>query len=785
MWSINFKTAYRTLINNKGYTFINIFGLSFGIGAVILLLLYIDFEYKFDNFHKEMDNIYRISVKSYHENNFENESFVFTPPIGPELKQTFPEVEDYTRHSTERPFNFNIDNNPITVEKVIYADATFLNFFTFDLLYGHKSGCLSQPNEIIITEKTAKKLFGKIDVVGKSLKVSGKKDYLITAIVANPPANSTIQFDALVSFATLYSDPNNYMGWNGGNQYITYIKLKDNVNANEFQSKIPDFMWEHINKDLAEYNVKYEPYLQPLQDVHLVYGESGLTNIYFFSFIGILILIIASFNFINLTTSQYTKRAKEVGVRKVAGANRRQIIAQFLFETLIIVFIALLLGVFLAKLITPVYRELMQTDFFSINLLDPMQISALLTLLLVIGVIAGSYPSLYLSSVDVVQALYKGATKRYRHLSFRNFLILLQFTISILLITLTLLINQQLNFINNKKLGFDKENIINLRLENEKARTQTELIKQRLKTISGVISVTASSEVPSYGFTSNGYFPEGYSTPVMINVLDIDEDFFDTYNIALTKGAQFSKALASDDAAYIINESLANQLDWENPIGKTIERDGKHPIIGVIKDFNFASLHEPISPLIITNQPWKNEYRYLSLKVKTSDYKGLITEIRNEWKAINPLWSFEYSFLDNTIAEGYTKENNLMKLFLFFSILAITIAGLGLYSLSALSVEQRTKEIGIRKVLGASVTNITTSILRKYIVIVLLSNSIAWPVAYYFINSWLSSYAYKISINWWFFVLAGIAALLIALVSVGGQIFRTARQNPVESLKYE
>ncbi|NOX17728.1 MAG: FtsX-like permease family protein [Chlorobi bacterium] len=780
-----FITAYRNLLRNKTYAFINIFGLGFSVGAVILVLLYIRFEFSYDNFHKDGDRIYRISVESFREGNLEYESYTFTPPIGIDLKQEFPEVENYTRHSVNKVFYFNNNDRPIRIGGVIYADSTFLDFFTFDLISGNKTKSLINPNEIVLTEYAAKKLFGKIDVLGKTLHAENGKEYLITGVVKNPPANSTIQFNALISFSTLYANPRYSMGWNGGNQYITYVKLKKNVNPIVLQSKFSGFMWEHINKDLSQYNVKYEAYLQPLKDIHLVYGKSGLTNIYFFSIIGALILLIASFNFINLTTSQYTKRAKEIAVRKVIGADRKSIAFQFLFETMLIAFAALLVGIFLAKLFTPIYRNLMQTNFYEIDLLDPAQLAGLIALLLSVGLIAGSYPSFYLSSVKVTDAFKNNQLLGHKRFSFQSVLILFQFVVSVSLIIITLFVNEQLSFIKNKELGFDKENIILLSLQNENARKHTEIIKERLKTIPGVISVSASSAAPSNGFTSNGYFPEGFSTPVTINALDVDEDFFKTYKIKLIEGKNFSKELSTDDDAYIVNEALVKQFGWKNPIGKTITRDGKHLIIGVVKDFNFASLHKNISPLIITNKPWGGEYNLISLKVKTSDYNALLGKIENAWKEINPQQPFEYGFLDWKFEQVYTAENNLMKLFLYFSILAIVIAALGLFSLSSLSVEQRTKEIGIRKVLGASLTNLAVLSSKKYIVLVVIANVIAFPISYYLVNKWLQNYAYKIDINLWVFIFSGGIALTIALVTVSFQAVKKALANPIDSLRSE
>ncbi len=779
------KIAYRNLFRNKSYAFINIIGLGFSIGAIILIMLYIRFEFSFDNFHKNKDQIYRISINAYREGNLEGETPIFTPPIGPAMKKDFPEVENYTRFSTNITSYFYVNNKHIKVKNIIYADSTFFDVFSFHLLSGDIETVLKIPNSIVLTEETAEKLFGDDNPLGKTILIDNNEQYVVSGIVKSPPANSTIQFNALISFSTLYTDPHNYMDWNGGNRYITYVKLVPNIDVKKLEAKFPDFMWKYINKDLAEYNIKYEPHLQPIEDIHLVYTNDAMTDIYIFSAVGLLILIIASINFINLTTANYTKRAKEVGIRKVVGASKKLLVIQFILESLVIVFTALIVGIVLSALLSPVYRDLMQKNFFAINLFDPVQIISLIGILFIIGVIAGSYPAFYLSSLQVAATLKKGIAPKLGKVSLQNLLIVMQFTISISLIILTLVISDQLGFIKNKDLGYDKDSIIYLTLENDKAEAQTELIKQRLLTIPGVLKVAASSDIPSNGFTANGYMPEGISTPVMINVLDVDEDFFNTYEINLKTGRNFSKEFSTDKGAYIINEAFAKEFGWNNPIGKKISRNGDHTVIGVSKNFNFASLHEKISPLIITNSPSRGRFKYISLKVKTSNYHQLLKNIETTWSDINSSWPFEYNFLDETLDQVYKSEQNFMKLFFYFSTLAIIIAALGLFSLSSLSAEQKTKEIGIRKVLGATVYSVTSLITRKYLSMVLIANIIAFPLAYYIAESWLSNYAFRINLNLIPFLLAAMSAVLIAVLSVSYRAIKAAVVNPVESLKYE
>ncbi len=785
MGSTFLKIFYRNLVKHRTYVLINVFGLAFSLAAVILLILFIRFEFSFDNFHRDGDRIYRISIKTFQEGNIEFESPVFTPPIGVDMKRELAQVENYTRYSTGRIFYFNKQSTNIRINNVIYADSTFLDFFSFPVISGNKDDALKEPFKIVLTEKTALKLFGKTDVTGNNITTADGRDYLVTAVVEDPPKNSSVRFDALISFSTRYTDPKNYMGWNGGNQYITFVKLYPNTDVAALEQQLPDFMWKHINKDLAEYNVKYEANLRPITSIHLKYGDFGYQRIYFFAVIGLLILIIASFNFINLTTAYYVKRTKEVGVYKTFGAGKRSIILRFMFETFLIVFIALIAGIVLAKFFTPYYQDLIQTDFYGIDLLDPLLIGILLMLVLVVGLIAGSYPAFYLSSVKVAALFKENRIRKSGYFTLQNILILLQFVVAVSLIIFTLVINGQLRYINHKDLGFDRDRMVVIPLENEKAGKNTELIKQQLKTIAGIENITASSEIPSDNFTSNGYFPEGFKTPVMINVVDVDKDFIDTYGIKIVRGRNFSDEYSTDKDAILVNEALVKQFGWKNPVGKFIARDGKHEIIGVVKDFNFASLHQKVAPLIITNSPWDNQYDYLSIKLKAEDDKNVLSNIESAWKKLGPQWPFEYRFLNDVFEETYRTEHNLMKLFMFFSVLTVLIAAFGLYALSALSVEQRTKEIGIRKVHGASIFDILFLTSKKYLTIILVANLLGWPMVAILIRRWLTDFENRMDLSVYFFLEGGLLVLLVSLISISVNSYLVARQNPTVSLRDE
>ena len=784
MWLNIIKIAFRNMLKQKTYSSINILGLGLSIGAVILILLYVSFEFSYDNFHKDADSIYRISVKTFSENKLSYDSPVFTPPIGSEMKDKFAMVENYTRHSTNRSMYLYVEQKPVNIDDILYADSTFLNFFTFEIIAGSPGKALAHPYSIVLSEETAVKIFGSADILGRTITDAAGKEYEVTGIVKSAPSNSSIKFNALISFATLYTDPANSMGWNGGNQYITYVRLAQNTAPEDLQAQIPKFMWENINKDIAAYSAKYEPYLQPLNSIHFI-DAGGYTGIYIFAGVGILILLIASINFINLTTAQYSKRSKEIGVRKVLGADKKGLVAQFLTETIFITMIALAVGLVFAEILSPLYRTLMQTDFPGLDLLNPLQLAGLIVLLIIIGFIAGSYPAFYLSSFDPAGALRKDTGKRIGNFSLQNLLIVFQFGISVSLIIITIVVSSQMKFVNHKELGYNKENIVLIPLSGDDAQVRTDYIKQKFLNVPGVLSASASSQVPSNGFTSNGYVPEGYSASVMINVLDVDEDFFKTYNIKLIDGRKFTKEYSGDKESYIVNEALAKSFGWKEPVGKQVNRNGVHEIIGMVNNFNYASLHEQIEPLIITNHPYADRFNVLSLKVKTSDYNALFTALEKEWKEAVPSLPFEYSFLDEKLERVYNSENNFMQLFSYLSILAIVIAAMGLFSLSSLAAEQKTKEIGIRKVLGAGVSDIVLLMVKKYLYLVLIANLIAVPFAYHYSQQWLAGYAFRIDLTYMPFLTAFIVAMMIVIAAVGYRAIRAASSNMIQALKYE
>jgi len=781
-------TAFRNLKKHKVYSLINILGLAVGLSAFVLILLYLQFELSYDKFHQDADQIYRVGIKSYQEGKYTRESYIFTPPIGEDMKKEFPEVEEFVRMSTQRPAYLNINEEAFKETGMRYASDKIFQMFSFHLIQGDEDTALTEPFSMVLGQKTAERLFGSENPVGKSIQIGPENLYQITGVVEDPPENSSIQFTTLISFSTLYKLPNLHLGWNGGNQYITYIKLQPGTNPEQLEKKLPDFMWRHINERIAPYGWKNEAYFQPLKKIHFHFdpgSRTALTNFYTFIIVAVFILVIACINFINLTTARAAQRAREVGMRKVVGANRGNLIRQFLGESVFLTTLAFLSGAFLISFFMPVYSQLLDKDLNIYKMISPLSIVGFIGLILVVGIIAGAYPSFYLSSFQPIKTLKGEMQTGRRRKKFRDILVVFQFAISITLIICTFLIQNQIGFMKKADLGYKKENMLVIDLPGEKLRTKTEEMREKLLSIPGITQACASSQVPYRGFTRNGYVPEEYTSSLMFYALDIDEHFLDTYGIEVVMGRNFNKEFSTDKEAYLINETLARQLEWDNPVGKTIRRNGDWKVIGVVKDFQFSTLHYDVGPLIITSNPWGTRFNYLSVKLDTTDLPAAMKEIKKVYKEFSPLLPFEYFFLDDAFDRLYKSEERFQRIFLYFSVLAVCIALLGLFSLSAYTAQQKSKEIGIRKVLGATIPDIMSLFVKEMIILIVAANIIAWPVAYLVTQKWLQNFAYRDAVSFWAFVAAFFGSLAAALITVSYQSFKAAFKNPADELRTE
>jgi putative ABC transport system permease protein len=784
-------TAFRTLLRNKTFSLINIFGLAFGMALSILIFMYVYNELTYDDFHKNGDNIYRVALKEESKDGESGISAITNAAVGPSMVKEFAEVKNTVRFSSPVGGFFNKGEKSYKVDNICYTDSSVFTVFSFRLISGNPKTALKEPFTAVLTEKTAEKMFGDENPVGQTVRYNNNDSYLITGVVEDPPENSQLKFGALLSFTTLYKMPNMYLNWDGGYNYYTYLLLNNNVSIENFEAKFPRFMEEQINREYRDVGWFVTLIIEPLKDVHLysvadydLPTKGSLSRLYIFASIAVFILLIACINFINLSTARSVKRAKEVGMRKVTGATKGQLISQFLGESILISIISLILALLIIELVQPWFNGLISAnlDFFKQS--NYVLIFSLMAVTLFAGLIAGSFPAFYMSGFQPV-AILKGYFNTMKGKPvLRNVLVTFQFFISVVLIVSTIIIIRQLDFLNSKSLGFDKENVVLVELGSETAMKKAMVIKNEFRNVAGVTSVAASTSYPGVGLTKNGYFPEGYDNSVMIHVMDVDYDYLDLMNLKIVQGRNFSQEYGTDSTAYLINETLAKQLGWENPIGKYIRRGGKHKVIGVVKDFNFSSLHDKIGPLIITIKPW-DYYYYLSVKINPESRESTIKALENTWTGIVNNEPFSYYFLDNVIVANYNMERQIAKAFIYLAIISIFIACLGLYGQAAFSTEQRTKEIGIRKVFGATAKNILSVLSVGFAKIILIANLIAWPVAWYFMDKWLLTFAFHINIVWWFFAVALVLSLIITAATIISQAIKASYTNPVEALKYE
>lgn len=785
------KTALRNLIRNKTYSVINIMGFAIGLTISILLIFYIKHELSFDSFHEHKDHIYRLGFKQQKGN--ETEIYDYNLAVmGPELAENSPQIEEFVRFSNYRGGTLMWNNQGIGEPKIRYADESLFDVFSFHLIRGSEKTALEGPNKIIITRNLAKKIFGETDPMGKVINYNKKNDLIVTGIVEQPPSNSHIQFSALISFETIHKNySKSHLGWNGGWAYFTYLKMNPGQPDKQFYQQANTFMYEKIGKRYERHGWKITPLLHPLEDIYMQYeglytpqSSGNLKNIYVFSAIAVFILLIASINFMNLTTAQSIKRIKEVGVRKVTGASRKRLIYQFIGESLLITFLSFILAAILIEVFLPQFNHLLGTK---LSIYTWQNIEILLgvpLLVLTVGILAGSYPAFFLSSYEPGRILKGSTSSGKRKHSLRNALIVFQFVISIALIISSVIIYSQLHFIQNKKLGYNKENLISIDLENEEIIAKDKVLKNRLLDLPEIQNVSVASAYPGFGLGRYGFIPQGEKKPVLFHVVDVDPDYLETLGLKIKEGRNFRKDSKADQTTILINERLARYMNWEEPLDKYLERNGKHKIIGVVKDFHFATLHEKIQPLVFRfKSPWADEK--VLVKINDEDVKGTLSSIRKTWKNLFGGIPMHYEFVDKTFQRAYKVDIRFSQTILFFTILAIFIASLGLFGLTAFSTEQRTKEIGIRKAMGATTSKINVLIIKQFVRWVMIANIIAWPLAWYFMNKWLQDYAYKIDLHPGYFIVAAIMAFAIAILTISYQSIKAARTNPANSLRYE
>jgi len=794
-----FKSALRNLWKSKFFSAINIIGLSIGIATCIMIMLFVVYEKSFDNMHTK--NIYRLSeVQKFPGMVASQKVALSMAPMGPNLKNEYPEIKNYTRVKWTNKFQVSNQDEKLFLPQVLFTDSTFFDIFDFELIKGNRHTALLEPNSVVLTQATAQKLFGNQDPMGKTITHYGGDTltFAVTGIMANVPQNSQMQFDGLFSLNTMRQKWVDRMNSWGGNWLNTYVELAPGTNIKSLEAKMPAFLKKHIKGDGWK---QYELFYTALRNVHAATNDVGLdylnyqkfdrqsTNL--FSLIAIVVLVIACINFMNLTTARSAERSKEVGIRKSIGAHRNQLAAQFLGETVLLSLLALVLAVGMVKLCLPYVNQLSQRNLELSLLGNPVLFLGLLGLAVLVGVISGLYPAVFLSSFQPVKVLKGTVITGPNKAGLRNALVVGQFSSAVFLMIATVFVVKQLRFMQQRDPGFTREQIVTIPL-NGVTNKQYEVLKQQLTGNTLVADVTGAQDVLGSHLDQSGvgYKPKnGPIRELASTQLIVDNNFLKLYDIKMAAGKNFSPGTSGYGREYIVNEALAKELLKDEPkapytdlIGRQFGYDSLGIIRGVVKDFNFNSMHHKIETMFIFNvKEWG--YSQMSVKINPGKTEQALTFIKSKWAAVVPDRPMEYEFVDDHFNEVYRADNQVSQVVSILAGLAIFISSLGLLGLASYSAEKRIKEIGVRKVLGASVNNIVFLLSGHFLKLVILANIVAWPLAWYAMHKWLNNFAYRINIDWYVFALVALASILIALVTISLQSVKAAVANPVKSLR--
>jgi putative ABC transport system permease protein len=795
--------AVRNLKKNKIFSFINIFGLAVGLTCFMLIAVYVFNELTYDRYPDDAKDIYRVTLSVTGNGNVAVYPDVDVA-VGGGMKDTYPEVKAFARIIRASDY-VKYNDRQFKEDQLAFADSNFLEMFSIPLIEGNAPTALVEPNSVVISKSLAERYFGNQDPLGRTLLIGiNNAAYKVTGVIDKVPYKSHFHFDAFLSMSTIKF---RHLTWSNLGFY-TYLQLNKNADPKKLEAKFPQLVAKYIVPEVqhdmgvsleeAQKSVNTFVFsLQPLTDIHLyshtqseLEPNGEIKYVYIFSALAIFILLLACVNFTNLSTARAAKRGREVGVRKVMGSVKKQLIFQFLTESIILTFIGMLCAFVLVDLLLPYFNEIMGANVNLGFFADYRTILIMFLLCIIVGTLAGIYPAFFLSAFNTIKVLKGSVTSQNTNtISLRSGLIIFQFFVSTALIIATIIVYQQLNYMQNKKLGYDKEQTLfipDARLLGNNQDAFRQLILQDNR----VVSATISRSIPA-GFIMDGteIYPKnesGNGTEIHANIYHVDYDYLKTLGISVLYGRNFSKEFPSDSAGVVINEAAARKLGWgdTNAIGKYIIGSGqiKLKVIGVVKDFNYESVKDEIAPLMML---LGRNYGGLIIKFKTNDVNGLLFELKEKWNSFNPEGPFNYTFLDDKFAALFANEHRTQEIFSFFTFIAIIIAGLGLFGLSAFVIEQRTKEIGIRKVLGATVTEIAFMLSKEFIRWVLIGNIIACFAAYYLMNKWLSNYAYRIDINLLVFLLSAIVTILIVIATISYQSIKAAVANPVKSLRYE
>ncbi len=798
-----FKIALRNLRKNKAFSFINIFGLAIGLTCFMFIAVFVYNELSYDKYPAEAKNIYRVLLSTTGNGDVAVYPMVDVA-VGEGIKNAFPEVKATTRLSPASDF-IKYDDKQFKEQHIAFADSNFLQVFSIPLIEGNDKEALVQPNSVVISKAFAKKYFGNEEPLGKSLTLGIRGAlYKVTGVIDKVPDNSHFHFDAFLSLSTFHITKSTWS--NVG--YFTYLMLNKNADPKKLEAKFPQLVAKYVVPEiqhdmgvsLAEAQKSVNTFrfsLQPLTDIHLssntkyeLEPNGDIQYVYIFSALAIFILLLACVNFTNLSTARGVKRSREVGIRKVLGSVKKQLVFQFLTESVLLTFLAMLCAVGLIFFLLPYFNEVAGKNITFAFFLGYKSILIMVSLVLIAGILAGIYPAFFLSSFNTIKVL-KGsaASKGSQKKLLRSGLIVFQFFVSIALIIATIIVYQQLHYMQNKKLGYDQEQVLFLPDARLLGKNQT-AFEQQLSQDSRVVSASISRYAPGSIFMDGTQvYPKnenGNGTEIHANIYHVDYDYIRTLGLHIVQGRNFSKDFPTDSSGIVINEAMVRELGWSgsNPIGKSIVRSGQqeYKVVGVVNDFNYASVKQKIAPLMML---LGGNFGGLIVKIKTADVKGFLTGLKTQWDAFNPDGPLEYNFLDDTFAKLYASEQRTQQIFSVFATIAIIIASLGLFGLSAFVIEQRRKEIGIRKVLGSSVQNVLLLVSKEFLFLVGVAFIISVPVTWWAMHTWLQDFAYRINISWWIFAIAGFAAILIALLTVSFQAVKAAIANPVESLRTE
>jgi putative ABC transport system permease protein len=771
---------------------INLVGFSIGIAACLFVFLFMVYEHNFDNFYPNQERLYRLVGISKTTDQQSVSAFQWMPVVA-DMKADMAGIENFCRVTEVTPAKVYLEDKSYQVRNMRYADENFFSFFNFKLLVGNTATALNEADKIVLTEKEAQRLFGTIDVVGRNLTYQHQL-LTVSAIAANPPSNTHLTFDAIISNHNIEQNKDIWKNWGGGITFLSYLELAPGISAKQLEQSFPDFFNRKINNNWAESGWHFSAYLQRIEDVHLSdgsitndsYSTRSRSGIYVVGSVSLLILLLAMVNYIILYTSQKLVAQKDIAILRIHGAQKRIVFLQTYLEVIIVAFFSTALSVLLLQLALPFLNDQLNTQV-SIFAQPALVFCFLSVVLFVVSAFVTFFSTRKLLFTHFIDLAKDGLRIRYPKVPEGKLLLSFQFVVVIVLLICVITIVRQNRLLQNKELGFEKENILVVEAEEEFLNNELDGFKQDLLQLAGVKYVSLSSQTVGAGLTMNGYQIEGEEVRTMLKVLYTDADFLKCFDVQLISGRNFSPNPTRDRNAVLINEKLAQRAGWKQPLDKTLNRNGDLHVVGVVDDFNFESLQNQIRPmLIMVNPAWDGwGYSTVNIRFQTTDIQNLISQVEHLWKDRFSGTPFQVSFLDDRLASNYRSFQAQQKLIGFFSFLAIIISAIGLFGVTVFATRLKTKEIGIRKVNGAKILEVMILLNKDFIRWVIIAFVIAIPIAWYAMHRWLENFAYKTELSWWIFALAGLLALGIALLTVSWQSWKAATKNPVEALRYE